>query len=133
VGCVGMPDPTPQEDVEAVRTGIDAEPFMLGTHSSALAALNRLSAALERAERERDESEMRRHTDLSELRDSLRAAERALAEWADATNYAWTIICNVSEGDWTKQTEQWQEAAARFREQYHALLALRPTEDTADA
>ena len=40
----------------------------------------------------------------------------------DCLNYAWTIICNVSEGDWTKQTQEWQDAAARCRDQYHALL-----------
>lgn len=40
----------------------------------------------------------------------------------DVLNYAWTIICNVSEGDWTKQLPKWREAAIRLREQYHALL-----------
>ena len=47
-------------------------------------------------------------------------AERNAA--MDCMNYAWTIICNVSEGDWTKQTQEWQDAAARCRDQYHALL-----------
>lgn len=42
----------------------------------------------------------------------------------DCMNYAWTIICNVSEGDWTKQTQEWQDAAARCRDQYHALLGV---------
>ncbi len=44
----------------------------------------------------------------------------------DCMNYAWTIICNVSEGDWTKQRQEWQDAAARCRDQYHALLDVYP-------
>lgn len=39
----------------------------------------------------------------------------------DLLETAWTIICNVSEGDWTKQTKEWQEAAVRLRTNYHAL------------
>lgn len=37
-----------------------------------------------------------------------------------------SIVAGVSEGDWTKQTPEWQEAAARAREQWHAYLASRP-------
>lgn len=65
-------------------------------------------------------------------RDSATVARyaRSLEEQFDAAmdcmNYAWTIICNVSEGDWTKQTQEWQDAAARCRDQYHALLASNP-------
>lgn len=35
---------------------------------------------------------------------------------------AWTIIANVSEGDWTQQTDEWQAAAVRWRDQFHASL-----------
>lgn len=35
----------------------------------------------------------------------------------DALYTAWTIIANVSEGDWTKQPKEWQEAAARWRDE----------------
>lgn len=75
--------------------------------------------------------------------DFLARAENAERKWAverdranglleqlgaamDVLNYAWTIICNVSEGDWTKQQQDWQDAAARCREQYHALLDSSP-------
>lgn len=45
----------------------------------------------------------------------------------DTLNYAWTIICNV---DWTKQTQEWQDAAAKLREEYHELLGVaRKVED----
>ena len=37
---------------------------------------------------------------------------------------AGVVIANVSEGDWTKQTPEWQEAARRWRDEvWHALLA----------
>lgn len=41
---------------------------------------------------------------------------------ADLLEYAWTIICNAGEGDWTRESAEWQGAAARLREQYHAFL-----------
>lgn len=44
----------------------------------------------------------------------------------DCMSYAWTIICNVNEGDWAMQPPKWQEAAAKCRDQYHALLASNP-------
>lgn len=42
---------------------------------------------------------------------------------ADLAYWAWTIICNVSEGDWGQQPEEWQAAAVRFRDEYHALIS----------
>jgi len=35
---------------------------------------------------------------------------------------AWTLIANVSGGDWTQQSEEWQEAAARWRDRFHDVL-----------
>jgi hypothetical protein len=43
----------------------------------------------------------------------------------DALEYGWIVISNVSEGDWTKQSVEWQEAAARFRSYYHSSLDRR--------
>lgn len=40
----------------------------------------------------------------------------------DLAYTAWTIIANVSEGDWSKQTEEWRGAAVRWRDQFHASL-----------
>lgn len=31
---------------------------------------------------------------------------------------AWGLLANAGDGDWTKETAQWQEAAARWRERY---------------
>ena len=33
---------------------------------------------------------------------------------------AWGIICNA--GDWERESADWQGAAKRLREQYHAFL-----------
>lgn len=35
---------------------------------------------------------------------------------------AWTVIANVSEGNWADQTEEWQMAAARWRNEFHDSL-----------
>ena len=47
---------------------------------------------------------------------------------------AWGIIANAGGGDWTKEPPQWREAAAKWRDRYHALVmpndpssATRPT------
>jgi FAD synthase len=36
--------------------------------------------------------------------------------------YAWGIITNVSEGDWSAQQLGWQDAAFNLREHYHNWL-----------
>jgi len=41
----------------------------------------------------------------------------------DALYDAWAIIANVSEGQWSKQTKEWQEAVIRWRdEKFHPIL-----------
>lgn len=35
---------------------------------------------------------------------------------------AWTIIANAGGGDWKKESSEWQEAAAKWRDRYHALM-----------
>jgi hypothetical protein len=41
---------------------------------------------------------------------------------ADAAEMLWVVLANVSGGDWTKQSAEWQEAAARWRDNYYAAL-----------
>ena len=41
---------------------------------------------------------------------------------ADAAEMLWVVLANVSGGDWTKQSADWQEAAARWRDNYQALI-----------
>lgn len=40
----------------------------------------------------------------------------------DLLEVAWGIIANAGHGDWANETPDWQEAAARWRAQYHASL-----------
>jgi hypothetical protein len=44
----------------------------------------------------------------------------------DAAEMLWVVLANVSGGDWTKQTPEWQEAAARWRDNYFAALKAAP-------
>jgi hypothetical protein len=37
---------------------------------------------------------------------------------ADAAEMLWIVLANVSGGDWTQQSEEWQKAAARWRDYY---------------
>ena len=37
---------------------------------------------------------------------------------------AWGIIANAGNGDRSIETEQWKEAASRWREKYYELLKL---------
>lgn len=41
---------------------------------------------------------------------------------ADAAEMLWVVLANVSGGDWTKQSDDWQEAAARWRDNYFAAM-----------
>ena len=40
----------------------------------------------------------------------------------DLVEYAWGIIANAGGGDWTTQTDDWQKAAAKWRDRYHEFL-----------
>ena len=40
----------------------------------------------------------------------------------DAAEMLWVVLANVSGGDWSKQTQEWQTAAARWRDNYFASL-----------
>jgi hypothetical protein len=51
--------------------------------------------------------------------EQLQAAD-ALAKSAEML---WVVLANVSEGDWKKQPQEWQDAAARWRDEYHKALA----------
>lgn len=36
----------------------------------------------------------------------------------DAAEMLWIVLANVSGGDWQKQTPEWREAAAKWRDNY---------------
>jgi len=39
-------------------------------------------------------------------------------EFAKAAEMLWVTLANVSGGDWTKQSTEWQEAANKWRDNY---------------
>ncbi len=41
---------------------------------------------------------------------------------ADAAEMLWTVVANVSGGDWSKQNKMWQEAAERWSDNYLKAL-----------
>ncbi len=56
-------------------------------------------------------------------KDELAAAHRRIGEvekdreaLIDALEFAWVVIANAGGGDWTRETEDWQDAAKRFHD-----------------
>lgn len=45
-----------------------------------------------------------------------------VTRYMDLLEAAWGIIANAHEGNWDKERPEWQEAAARWREDYHEVL-----------
>ena len=42
----------------------------------------------------------------------------------DSAEFLWCVLANVSGGDWTTQTPEWQTAAAKARDDY--FQSIRP-------
>lgn len=69
---------------------------------------------------------------LDNMQSGVIQIPRAVEQPVDAKliERAWGIIANVSNGDWKLQSEDWQEAAADFRDGYNAYLSARNFPDT---
>lgn len=52
------------------------------------------------------------------------ALELKLQAMLDAAEMLWIVLANVSGGAWSQQTPEWQEAAAKWRDQYFDALRL---------
>lgn len=48
----------------------------------------------------------------------LTSNEQALL---DVAEYGWVIIANAGGGNWDAEHPEWAEAAAKYRDQFHAL------------
>lgn len=64
---------------------------------------------------------------VAELRARIAELESAggVPPWEqlkDAAEMLWVVLANVSGGDWTQQSQEWQDAAARWRDNYFAAL-----------
>jgi hypothetical protein len=68
---------------------------------------------LTEAEKDSDRREVNRYFPI--LRQEIRQAK---IESLNVAEMLWVVLANVSEGDWTKQTKEWQEAAAKWRDNY---------------
>jgi hypothetical protein len=44
--------------------------------------------------------------------------DATLKRMCDAAEMLWVVLANVSGGDWAQQSPEWQEAAARWRDDY---------------
>jgi hypothetical protein len=66
---------------------------------------------------------MRLSKQHNELKARLTLAEGLAEQWKDCAEYGWAIIANAGAGNWARESKDWQEAAARFRDQYHTALA----------
>lgn len=56
----------------------------------------------------------------------INEVERIVAERTkdikDAAEMLWVVLANVSGGDWSKQSEDWQNYAARWRDNYFKAI-----------
>jgi len=59
--------------------------------------------------------------------DSITVSD-SIPSMSDAAEMLWVTLANVSGGDWTQQTPEWQEAAARWRDAYFRATAAQPRE-----
>jgi hypothetical protein len=48
--------------------------------------------------------------------------DELLTQMCDAAEMLWTVVANAGGGDWDKESKDWQEAAARWRDNYFAVL-----------
>lgn len=56
-------------------------------------------------------------------RDALAADNARLRDQCES---AWGLIANAGGGDWATQSAEWVQAARRWRDAYHAILATQP-------
>ena len=57
-----------------------------------------------------------------EIASLTEAHKKEMEELADAAEMLWVVLANVNAGDWSTQTEEWQEAAIKWRDNYFAKL-----------
>jgi len=49
--------------------------------------------------------------------------ETEVLKMKDAAEMLWTVVANASGGDWLKQSQEWQEAAERWRDNYWKIVS----------
>lgn len=83
------------------------------------------------AEWARDDDRERRlkyeanENDVSRLQNAAAAHDEREKQMLDALEMAWGVIANAGGGDWETQSVEWQEVAARWRdEHWHKILGV---------
>ena len=133
---------TDADTIRNILTRYASFPFTNGdARTEALAALDRLVAEMDRyvtAAPYQEVDEMRRRAEAAEYNfgvelDARKAAEAENARLLLGMEVAWGVIANASEGNWNGETEEWRDAAVRWRdEHWHPALdrhSLAPKED----
>lgn len=65
----------------------------------------------------------------AELIDSVRELHAAIAELEHTIDLAWGLVANAGDGDWTRESDQWREAAARWRDERYTRSSSAPAAD----
>lgn len=116
---------TPQEHLKGVITEAVAQGWCVGPNASKTMDVELATAIIDNvvAKVEPMMQLMRiYHSQEVELADKALHHDSAATE---ACEIAWGIIANAGGGDWTTQTPEWQDAAARWRdEHWHPLLGV---------
>ena len=77
-----------------------------------------------RLERERDSLQDQRDFAMGEI-------ERLRKEYFEMLDSAWGLMANAGGGDWDLQTEQWRQAARRWRDKYLSTPASKEEKEAA--
>ncbi len=64
----------------------------------------------------------KREVDVEFAKAIAHAIDEAIHDHEVLLESAWGIIANSSGGDWSKENKDWQQAAARWRDRYHAII-----------
>lgn len=100
----------------------------LGWASDTLAMVEKtmlkLSAEVKTILRERDNFQDQRDFAMSEI-------ERLRKEYFEMLDSAWGLIANAGGGNWDLQTEEWRQAARRWRDKYLSTPASKEEKEAA--
>jgi hypothetical protein len=98
-----------------------------GASAEAIAiAVERATTTLERRADSLNERLFTVQEQLYAARGEGRSLRAQLAQWIKCAEYGWTVIANAGGGNWERESADWQEAAARFRDEcYYSCLSLR--------
>lgn len=55
---------------------------------------------------------------------TIRWRDAEIASLHGLAESAWGLIANANEGNWERATPEWRAAAERWRDAYHAAIAL---------